>query len=155
MAGVLVLVKEKVGVVEFMMVPLAKLELPVPFGTVAVVMVVSGRVMSTINVRLAGVISVLPTISIARTSNVCEPLLSPVYIFGEVQLTQDHPSIRHSKVDPDSVALKLKLCVPVFELVPEAIPAVIVVSGGVVSQLITLTVTVPVFERSPAVSRTR
>jgi hypothetical protein len=41
------------------------------------VMIVSGGVTSTIQVRAAGVASVFPAPSIARTSKVCEPSASP------------------------------------------------------------------------------
>ena len=42
------------------------------------VIVVSGGVRSIVHVKLAGVASVLPTASVARTSKVCVPATSPV-----------------------------------------------------------------------------
>ena len=42
------------------------------------VIVVSGAVVSTVNVRVAGVASTLPAASIARTANVCSPAARPV-----------------------------------------------------------------------------
>ena len=41
------------------------------------VMVVSGAVVSIVQVKLAGVASVLPARSVARTSKVCEPAARP------------------------------------------------------------------------------
>ena len=46
--------------------------------------VVSGGVVSTVQVRLAGLGSVLPAGSVARTVNVCEPSARPLYVWGEV-----------------------------------------------------------------------
>ena len=43
--------------------------------------VVSGAVVSIVQVWLAGVWSVLPAVSVARTENVCEPSLRPVYVW--------------------------------------------------------------------------
>jgi translation elongation factor TU len=40
--------------------------------------VVSGAIVSTVNVRVAGVASVFPAASVARTANVCEPCARPV-----------------------------------------------------------------------------
>ncbi len=42
------------------------------------VMVVSGAAASTVQVKLAGVGSVLPAASVARTSKVCDASLTPV-----------------------------------------------------------------------------
>jgi hypothetical protein len=46
-------------------------------------MIVCGGVVSTaastVQVRVAGVVSALPTASVATTRNVCEPVLRPVY----------------------------------------------------------------------------
>ena len=38
---------------------------------------VSGALVSTVHVRVAGVASMLPAASFARTENVCEPFASP------------------------------------------------------------------------------
>ena len=52
-------------------VSVAENSVVVPLGPP--VIVVSGTSCSTVQVRWAGVASVLPTASVARTSNVCEP----------------------------------------------------------------------------------
>ena len=49
------------------------------------VMVVSGAVVSTVQVRLAGVPSVWPAASVALTWKVCEPSERSVLFSGEVQ----------------------------------------------------------------------
>ena len=51
------------------------LSLVVPSG--GDVIVVFGAAVSTVNVRDAGVASVLPAASVARTSNVCDPSVRP------------------------------------------------------------------------------
>ena len=53
------------------------------------------------------------------------------YAIGVVQLTQDPPSSLHSKLEPVSLALKVKLAA--VEVVLDSGPLRIVVSGGVVS----------------------
>ncbi len=107
------------------------LSLVVPLGPA--VIVVSGGVVSTLNARLAGVGSVLPAVSVARTSNVCAPSASAAVVNGVVQAANAPASTRHWKVDPASVAVKEN--VGVLSLVVPVGPAVIVVSGGVVSTL--------------------
>jgi hypothetical protein len=52
-------------------------------------------------------------------------------VAGEAQLLQLPPSSLHSKLDPDSEEVKVKAAV--VDVVLEAGPLVIVVSGGVVS----------------------
>src|SRR5262249_39189345 len=69
------------------------------------VIVVSGDVASTVHVRSAGVGSLLPARSVARTRNVCEPSTSPVYVVGELQGPNAPPSRLQSKVE-DSDAEK-------------------------------------------------
>ena len=54
----------------------------VPVGPV--VIVVSGATVSTVNERVAGVASVLPAASVARTENVYAPSASTVYARGDV-----------------------------------------------------------------------
>jgi hypothetical protein len=57
-------------------VKLAELDVTVPEGPSEIVVsgaVVSGGGTSTVQVRVAGVASVLPAASVARTSNVCDP----------------------------------------------------------------------------------
>jgi hypothetical protein len=48
-------------------------------------MVVSGAVVSTVQVLVAGVSSVLPAPSMARTRKVCSPSARPAYSAGDVQ----------------------------------------------------------------------
>ncbi len=55
-----------------------------PFGPELIV--VAGPVVSTVQLRLAGVGSALPSVSTARTRNVCAPSLSgPARVCGEAQ----------------------------------------------------------------------
>jgi hypothetical protein len=80
---------------------------------------------------VAGVASVLPAASAARTSNVCDRLDSPVYDFGDEHAPQPDPSSWHSNVEPVSDDEKEKLA-DEPDTVPLG-PESIVVSGGVVS----------------------
>src|SRR5581483_5307400 len=57
--------------------------LVVPAGPESIV--VSGAVVSTVNVRESGVESVLPAWSVARTKIVCEPSFSCAVVCGEPQ----------------------------------------------------------------------
>ena len=78
--------------------------------------VVFGAVRSTIHVWLAGVASVLPAVSVARTWNVWLPAVSAGEIdSGLVHDVQLPPSIRHSKLEPVSLELKLKLGVVLLD----------------------------------------
>jgi hypothetical protein len=77
-------------------------------------MVVFGAVRSIVQVKLAGDASVLPAGSVARTSNVCVPSLSAAVVCGLVQELQLPPSMRHSKLEPLSEELKLKVGVVSF-----------------------------------------
>ena len=83
--------------------------------------------------RLAGVGSVLPAPSVARTSKPWEPSARPPSGSGLEHPAQVPPSRRHSKLDPASEELneKLALAVPI---VPDG-PEVILVRGGPVSGL--------------------
>ncbi len=47
--------------------------------------------MSIVHVKEGGEASTLPAVSVARTSNVCEPCVRPVKLFGEVQ--DDQPPV--------------------------------------------------------------
>ena len=99
------------------------------------VMLTVGAAVSMVQVRAAGVASVLPDASVARTSNVWLPAESPVYVFGEVQAVKPASwveSRRHLKVEPISSELKLKVAV-VWFVGSDGPPAAIVVWGGVVS----------------------
>ena len=62
--------------------------------------VVFGRAVSTVKVREAGVASVLPGGSVARTSKVWVPSARVAVVKGEVQVANVPPSTRHSKVEP-------------------------------------------------------
>ncbi len=100
----------------------------------AVVMVVSGSGASgstTSQVRVAGVGSVLPAASIARTRTVRWPGASVGRTSGLAQSVNDAPSRAHSNLTPDSLALNDTDAGP-GEMVPAG-PAVISVTGGVVS----------------------
>src|SRR5687768_1196918 len=77
----------------------AVLEFTVPAGPES--MKVFGAPVSTVNVRVAGVWSVLPSGSLARTENVYEPCESRLYCFGELQfgsVSFTGPLSVHSKV---------------------------------------------------------
>ena len=71
-----------------------------PLGPVSIV--VCGALVSTVIVRLAGVASVLPAASVARTSNVCVPSASAAVVCGELQALKAALSTRHSKLAPGS-----------------------------------------------------
>ena len=99
-------------------------------------MVVVGATVSTVKVACAGVASVLPAASVARTSKVWEPSFSDAVVCGEVQLPQPPgplPSRRHSKLEPDSEELNAKSGVALLVRPPAAGPLVIVVWGAVAS----------------------
>ncbi len=73
-------------------------------------MLVTGAVRSIVQVSLAGVASVLPAGSVARTSKVWLPAPSAgETVKGLVQVVQEPPSMRHSKVEPGSLELKVKV----------------------------------------------
>jgi hypothetical protein len=88
-------------------------------------------------VRIAGLWSVLPAASRARTWNSCEPG-ETVYETGELQGEKPAWSSEHSKLEPLSVEVKVKLA-PVLGVVAGG-PEVIVVSGAVVSGACTVQV---------------
>jgi hypothetical protein len=92
----------------------------------------------TVHDRDAGEASVLPAASVARTSNVCAEAARPEYAFGDEHAPQLPPSSRHWNDEPDSVELKSNDA-DVLDTVPDG-PAVIDVSGGVVSAAVTFTV---------------
>ena len=89
-----------------------------------------------VHLRLAGLWSVLPALSVALTSKVWRPLDSLLYAFGEEQSLQSLSEVlsrRHSNVEPLSEEEKLKLGDEEPVVLPWTGPEVIVVSGGVVS----------------------
>src|SRR5918999_1530883 len=93
-------------------------------------MVVSGGVVSMVQVTLAGVTSVLPSASVARTEKGCSPSARPVSSTGEGHAAYPAPSSEHSKVAPAS-AEKLMIAEVLF-VAPDG-PASIVVTGAAVS----------------------
>ena len=64
--------------------------------------VVSGGIVSTVNVRVAGVGSTLPAASRARTANVYSPSASAPRLCGDVHAANAAASSRHSNVAPAS-----------------------------------------------------
>ena len=104
------------------------------------VIAVSGGVLSTpvatVKVRLAGVASVLPAPSVARTSKVCAPSDSVAVVKGVGQAAKAAPSTRHSKVESASVDVKVNVGVESVVVLPPAGPAVMLVFGGVRSSLV-------------------
>ena len=99
---------------------------------------VSGGVVSagggavTVKLRVAGEVSVLLDGSVARTSKVCGPgSKRRGRVRGRCRAKTAPSSTRHSKVEPASVEVKVKVGV-VSVVGPEG-PELIVVSGGLVS----------------------
>src|SRR4029078_8694189 len=86
--------------------------------------VVSPWSTATVQRRCAGVRSVLPDPSVARTEEVWTPSARPAYVCGESQWLQALPSRRHSNVEFASLDANEKLAVP-FATVPIG-PVVIV-----------------------------
>src|SRR5437763_828792 len=93
--------------------------------------VVSGAVRSINQVEPAGVVSVLQAWSVARTAKVWLPSASAAAVCGLVQELQLPPSMRHSKVEPGSLAMNVK--VGVVSLDGSAGPESSVVVGAVLS----------------------
>ena len=89
-----------------------------------------GALVSIVNERVAGVASVLPAASVARTANVWPPSGS-VSVIGLEHAVQVPPSTRHSNVEPDSLAVNVNVGDP--SLVLPLGPPVIDVFGAVVS----------------------
>ena len=101
----------------------------VPLGPLSIV--VSGPVASTVKLRWAGVGSVFPSASVARTRMLCGPSESCCVLKGEVQGVKATLSTEHSKVELGS--LEEKVNVGWLSVVVPDGPKSIVVSGGVVS----------------------
>jgi hypothetical protein len=101
--------------------------------TVIEEIVSAGCVVSTVNVLVAGVASLFPAWSTARTENVCTPSERLPVVCGDVQADHSPASRRHRNVDPSSEDVKRNVGVGSSMWDPSAGPAVIVVSGGVVS----------------------
>lgn len=108
----------------------------------------SGGVASTLQVATAGVGSVLPTGSVARTASVWVPSARPVSPSGDEQLANAPPSKLQVKVDPASVAVNA------IEIARRVVSAgtllVMLVADGVRS---TVKLRDATAERFPAVSR--
>ena len=92
----------------------------------------------TIHVLEAGVASVLPAASVARTENVWLPFTRTEYDAGELHVAKAAPSRLQANVEPVSLELNVKEALAVVT-VPVG-PPVIVVSGGVVSPAATFTI---------------
>jgi hypothetical protein len=92
---------------------------------------VFGAAVSTVQVNVAGLASVLPNASRARTSKVWLPSARPEYACGLVQAVNAPPSSLQSNVLPASVEVNEKLA-PVW-LVGFAGVEVMLVSGAVAS----------------------
>ncbi len=103
-----------------------------PLGPVSIV--VCGAVVSTVKLRVAGEASLLPAVSVARTSKVWGPWLrtAVVWVPDPEQGAKAAASIRHSKVAPGS-SFEEKVKVGVVSLVGPLGPVSIVVCGAVVS----------------------
>ena len=84
-----------------------------------------------VHVCVAGVASALPAASLARTLNVCAPVVRPLYSFGLEHVAKLLASSLHSNVAPASLAVNANEAL--VESVDASGPDVIVVSGGVVS----------------------
>src|ERR671914_345926 len=94
--------------------------------------VVCGAAVSTVIARLAGLASVLPAASVARTSNVCAPSDNAPVVCGEVHAANAAVSTRHWKFAPASLENPK---VGVESLVSPEGPESIVVWGATVSTI--------------------
>jgi hypothetical protein len=95
------------------------------------VIVVLGADASTVQVNVAGLVSVFPAASLARTLNVWEPSATLVYVVALVQVEKPPPSSSHSKVEPASLDTNEK--VGELSLLGSLGEAVMVVFGAAVS----------------------
>jgi hypothetical protein len=114
--------------------PKLALELVLKAGGPAVMVVFGGAVSAgdwIVQVWLAGVGSVLPAGSVARTWKVWEPSARAVYSCGLAQGAKAASSRAHWKLEPASLEVKPKLALVLVVDVGGA--AVMVVFGGVVS----------------------
>src|SRR5205807_6819393 len=91
----------------------------------------AGATVSTVQVTDAGVGSVWPSESMARTWKVCEPSARPLYDAGDEQAVNGAASREHSKVAGDLDAENEKLALVEFVIADCEVSSV--VSGGVVS----------------------
>ena len=110
--------------------------------------VVFGAVVSTVQVKLAGVGSRFPAVSIARTWKVWLPTASPARLSGVVHAANAAPSRLHSKL-PASVEVKVK--VALVELLTAGGVEVSVVFGAVRSTIVEVTLVSRIFCVMPTV----
>src|SRR6478672_5296624 len=115
-------------------------------------MVVFGAVRSIVQVKLAGVPSVFPTASVARTSKVWVPSPSADVVSGLVQGDQLPPSTRHANVELPSEELKSNVGVVSFDGL-DGVES-IVVFGAVRSIVHVCAAGVPSVLPAPSVART-
>jgi hypothetical protein len=122
---------------------------------------VSGAVVSTVHVALAGVGSGLPAVSVAVTTTVCEPSPRPLYVLGDVHATAVPVSSLHVKVEPASddvneIDAVDELIVPdgacVIEVSGAPLSTVHVRVAGVASLLLAASVAVTVNVCEPSAS---
>jgi len=107
----------------------------VAVGVSVGVSVIVGVATATIQVRIAGVGSLLPAVSVAVAWNVCEPLIKLLKVCGEPQLSISTSSRKQIKED-GSLDEKVKVAESLLT-VPEG-PESMVVSGAVLSTVTTL-----------------
>src|SRR6266508_2923283 len=74
-----------------------------------------GSFASRCHVQVSSDGSVLPAGSVARTSNVCELSVRPLTLCGLVHGAKAPPSIRHSKLEPGSEELNVKVGLATFD----------------------------------------
>ena len=77
---------------------------------------VFGGFLSTVNVRVAGVASTLPSLSTAATAKVCLPSLSLAVVYGVAQAAKAAPSTEHRKVEPASLEVKANRRLPLLDV---------------------------------------
>ncbi len=92
---------------------------------------VSGATVSMVQVKLAGVASMLPAASVARTRSVCGPSARADNVCGLVHVAKAAPSSEHSNVASASSAEKVKTGSVSFEGLVGVVS--IVVSGAPLS----------------------
>ena len=98
--------------------------------------VVSGAIVSTSQEVVAGVASVLPATSVARTVNVCEPCARPLGAAGLVHAAQAPVSSLHwNDAIPEPASLPANAIDALAEPLIAAGPEPIVVSGAIESTL--------------------
>ena len=102
----------------------------------------AGSVVSMLKSRVAGVGSVFPAASLARTRNVCAPPASGAVVCGDVQLANGPLSTAHSKVAPGTDEWKAN--VGVWSVVAPCGPESMIVSGSVVLTVKETCATAPV-----------